>query len=361
MGLPFVFWVVIFLAFQAQVAWSHIRIQPARSQGVQTGSNVTFVWSRDKDDPNKFFVGKHMHHNNTLPQSEVFFVHTHNLMNGTFNTSFHSPGKFHLLAFPKLESNATEINVNNLTKVYKSPGINVLAANSTASADTSTHPSGSQVSVIIAVCLGSTLLAVIILFIIYIFLRRRRRRLAAANRDSHYAFANSSAPSPTPSRTWLLQKIWPSSRDHTSTVNMTTKGDDRGTAWPDTLNFYHTPRPPPAAVMKKSPSPAGGTTVISNGTDTSLSSMQFSANTERQIEIDARIEELNGKLSLLQKSFRMPDGRPDSRTLVNMTHNMRIGKWRNQIERLQELKSSDWALGRTDVVPKGLYGPQSIV
>lgn len=99
---------------------------------------------------------------------------------------------------------------------------------------------------------------------------------------------------------------------------------------------------------------------MSNGTETSLSSMHFSAKTERQMEIQERIEELNGKLALLQRSIRVPEGRKDSRTLINMTHNMRIGKWRNQIEKLQELMGSDWALGRTDVVPKGLYGPQSI-
>ncbi|KAF8830402.1 hypothetical protein HHX47_DHR2000560 [Lentinula edodes] len=166
----------------------------------------------------------------------------------------------------------------------------------------------------------------------------------------------------TPSIT-AMGTFWDNPTAQTSSITLQNKGNNADEpSWPDTINFYHTPRPPPKALVKKaSPSPRpGGGTDVSNGTETSLSSMHFSAKTERQMEIQERIEELNGKLALLQRSIRVPEGRKDSRTLINMTHNMRIGKWRNQIEKLQELMGSDWALGRTDVVPKGLYGPQSI-
>ncbi|KAF5392500.1 hypothetical protein D9757_002163 [Collybiopsis confluens] len=366
---------VTILAFQAQVAWSHIDIQPEKPQNhIQTGLNVTFIWKREMHDPTQFDVGKHLHNDVTL--SEILQVDTHNKTSGTFQTYFRQSGKFHLLAFQH-KPNATEIRVHQLSHVYTSKGINVLSSANTTSSSSVTPVSAASTasassrspnnrkfptSVIIAVCLGSALLAVVILSTVYVLLRKRRRRLSAAHAENPYAFSNSFAPSPTPSRAWLLHKVGQGRGVNTSTVKMTSKGDDRRTAWPDTINFYHTPRLPPAAAKKKSSSSArGATTVVSNGTDTSLSSMQFSAKTERQMEIDERIEELQGKLFLLQKNSRNSDGRPDSRTLANMTHNMRLGKFRNQIERLQELKGSDWALGRTDVAPKGLYGPESIV
>jgi len=78
------------------------------------------------------------------------------------------------------------------------------------------------------------------------------------------------------------------------------------------------------------------------------------------MEIEERVKELEGKLTLLQRSIQAPEGRPDSRALTNLTHNMRIGKWRNQIETLQDSMSSDWALGRTDIIPRGLYVAKSI-
>lgn len=172
-----------------------------------------------------------------------------------------------------------------------------------------------------------------------------------------YAFAPPSTASPTPSRSWLLRKFGNNSGDELST----NEASSANPSWPDSINFYHTPRAPPKAFVKKSSHLAGGGSAASNGTEISLSSMSFSPKTERQMEIEERIEELQGKLALLQRTIRVPGGRPDSRTLINMTHNMRIGKWRNQIETLQELMGSDWALGRTDVIPKGLYTPKSIV
>jgi hypothetical protein len=78
------------------------------------------------------------------------------------------------------------------------------------------------------------------------------------------------------------------------------------------------------------------------------------------MEIEERIEELKGKLALLQRTIRVPEGRPDSRTLTNLTHNMRLVKWRQQIETLQDLMGSDWALGRTDIIPMGLHSPEPI-
>ncbi|KAJ4490132.1 hypothetical protein J3R30DRAFT_36771 [Lentinula aciculospora] len=226
----------------------------------------------------------------------------------------------------------------------------------------------SQTSIIVAVCLGTVLLAVIILLLIFFLLRRRHRRFLPKALDNQYAFSlpPSSAPSPTPSRARLFRKFWDSPTAQTSSISLQNQATNRNdTSWPDTLNFYHTPRPPPKAIIKKASPPSssrvGWGTDVSNGTNTSLSSMHFSPKTERQMEIEERIEELNGKLVLLQRSIRNPGGRPDSRTLINMTYNMRIGKWRNQIAKLEELMGSDWALGRTDVIPKTLHGPESIV
>ncbi|KAE9402760.1 hypothetical protein BT96DRAFT_1085953 [Gymnopus androsaceus JB14] len=217
--------------------------------------------------------------------------------------------------------------------------------------------SSSEVAVIVAVCLGTVLLAVIGLIIIFFVLRRRKRRSLPVALGNMYAFAPPSTASPTPSRSWLLRKFGNNSGDDLST----NEASSANPSWPDTINFYHTPRAPPKAFVKKSSHLAGGGSAASNGTEISLSSMSFSPKTERQMEIEERIEELQGKLALLQRTIRVPGGRPDSRTLINMTHNMRIGKWRNQIETLQELMGSDWALGRTDVIPKGLYTPKSIV
>ncbi|KIK68428.1 hypothetical protein GYMLUDRAFT_54068 [Collybiopsis luxurians FD-317 M1] len=233
------------------------------------------------------------------------------------------------------------------------------AAQSNSDSKSNGHPS--QTAVIIAACLGTTLLAVIGLFIAYFILRRRRRKFATTYLDSRYAFTNSAAPSPAPSRARLLQKLRNTSGDTPPSIDMTRKGTDEDTSWPDTLNFYHTPRPPPKAVVKRPSHNTGSSTVVSNGTSTSLSSMRFSPKTERQMEIEERIEELKGKLPLLQQSTPTSVGRPDSRTLTDMTHHVRVLKWRNQIDKLQELMTSEWALGRTDIVPKGLYGHESIV
>jgi len=220
------------------------------------------------------------------------------------------------------------------------------------------HPGHSSTAVIVATTLGAVLLVVIGLFVMFFLLRRRRRKSSSVPNNRHPLYPFSSTPSPTPSRPWLLRKFWnPDSEDHSSAIDMPVKG---ATDWAEARNFYHTPRPPRKAVVKKSSrlTTTQGTNV-SNGTDTSLSSIRFAAKTERQMEIEERIEELKGKLALLQRAIPTPGPRPDSRTLTTMTHNMRIGRWQNRIVKLQELMTSDWALGRTDVRPKGLYAPES--
>lgn len=72
------------------------------------------------------------------------------------------------------------------------------------------------------------------------------------------------------------------------------------------------------------------------------------------MEIQERIEELEGKLKLMQRT-RIQDAPAGSTTVAKMTHDYRVLKWRSRIEKLAELKDSDWALGKTDTLPPGLY------
>ncbi|ESK85592.1 hypothetical protein Moror_10006 [Moniliophthora roreri MCA 2997] len=89
-------------------------------------------------------------------------------------------------------------------------------------------------------------------------------------------------------------------------------------------------------------------------TEQTVSSIAFAPLTERQMEIDERIKEMNGKLCLFLKD--VPKSGPGASNLVGkMTHDHRVLQWKNRIAQLEELKESDWALGKTDVVPKGLY------
>ncbi|THU93368.1 hypothetical protein K435DRAFT_779890 [Dendrothele bispora CBS 962.96] len=105
----------------------------------------------------------------------------------------------------------------------------------------------------------------------------------------------------------------------------------------------------------------GGSSVFTGSENmTEVSSIKFSPNTERQMEIDERIQELQGKLALLQRTISNGnglgrEGKTGSVTLANMTHDYRVWKWKKQIDRLKALKDSDWAWGKTDVVPPGLY------
>jgi len=93
---------------------------------------------------------------------------------------------------------------------------------------------------------------------------------------------------------------------------------------------------------------------------TEVSSIRFCPNTERQMEIEDRIQELQGKLALFQRtvgngSGMGRDAKTGSVTLANMTHDYRIWRWKKQIEKLNSYKDSNWALGKTDVIPSGLY------
>ncbi|KAJ3868934.1 hypothetical protein EV359DRAFT_77234 [Lentinula novae-zelandiae] len=373
MNFPLLLWIIIFLALHAQ---AKIHLQPQKT-AITAGLKTIVVWTRNESDPTEFAVGL-KNGKNVLMSEPVLIRAAESQIKGEASVTFNETGSFHLVAFDhkiklksamKLRNNVTlskpiRLNVN----AAKTPS-NTTTGNNPTTSPTNPSPSHSQTPVIVAVCLGTVLLAIIGLLLVFLVLRRRHRRSFPGALDDQYAFSlpPNSAPSlslsHSSSRSWFTRILWDNPTAQTSSITLQNKGNNADEpSWPDTINFYHTPRPPPKALVKKaSPSPRpGGGTDVSNGTETSLSSMHFSAKTERQMEIQERIEELNGKLALLQRSIRVPEGRKDSRTLINMTHNMRIGKWRNQIEKLQELMGSDWALGRTDVVPKGLYGPQSI-
>ncbi|KAJ3992897.1 hypothetical protein F5050DRAFT_840834 [Lentinula boryana] len=356
-------WLTIFLTLRAETARGKIHIEAAKH--ITAGLNTTILWTRNETDPTAFAVA-------TLrngESSELMVVHTaKSETKGHLSFVFNKSGKFQLVALEhKDQSNATEvINMHKTnstlfkSKQFKVEDLSSSPSNSPSASATSTVAPHSQIPVILAVCLGTVLLAVIALFLIYYVLHRRHRRSSPKILDDRYAF--SPPPKSTHSRSWLLRSVWDSPTAQTSSISLQNQGNNAvESSWPDTLNFYHTPRSPPKAFAKNtSSSRAAGGTEVSNHTETSLSSMHFSPKTERQMEIEERIEELQGKLALLQQSIRTPRGRQDSRTLINMTHNMRIGKWRNQIEKLQEHMGSDWALERTDVIPKGLYGPESI-
>ncbi|KAL0573566.1 hypothetical protein V5O48_007526 [Marasmius crinis-equi] len=95
------------------------------------------------------------------------------------------------------------------------------------------------------------------------------------------------------------------------------------------------------------------------GTQT-VSSISFAPATERQMEIDELIEEMKGKLALFQRTAPTMRIRPGSAgsngtvSLAKMTHDYRVLQWKSRIEKLTELKNSEWALELTDVVPPGL-------
>ncbi|KAJ3895263.1 hypothetical protein GG344DRAFT_73254 [Lentinula edodes] len=375
MNFPLLLWNIIFLVLYAQ---AKIHLQPQKTP-ITAGLKTIVVWTRNESDPTEFAVGL-KNGKNVLTSEPVLIRAAEWQTKGEASVIFNETGSFHLVAFDhKIKLNTT-MKLQNKVTLSNPIRLNVNAAETssttataatgnkpTSSSTTSTPPSHSQIPVIVAVCLGTVLLAIIGLLLVFLVLRRRHRKSFPRALDDRYAFSlpSNSAPSLSrpSSRSWFTRTFWDNPTAQTSSITLQNKGNNADeSSWPDTINFYHTPRPPPKALVKKAsppPRPGGGTDV-SNGTETSLSSMHFSAKTERQMEIQERIEELNGKLALLQRSIRVPEGRKDSRTLINMTHNMRIGKWRNQIEKLQELMGSDWALGRTDVVPKGLYGPQSI-
>ncbi|KAF5344617.1 hypothetical protein D9758_013908 [Tetrapyrgos nigripes] len=167
--------------------------------------------------------------------------------------------------------------------------------------------------------------------------------------------------------------------------------------WPESRNFYATPKnagPPvhragrkrkAAGASKVSAASRSTKSTTSSGfsrgsrkrrirspgsmitvsddttTVTEVSSIRFSPNTERQMEIDEKIQELQSKLSLVHRTIRSGNGgvsreaKTGSVTLANMTHDYRVWKWKRQIEKLKALKESDWAYGKTDVKPAGLY------
>ncbi|KAJ3985853.1 hypothetical protein F5890DRAFT_1089870 [Lentinula detonsa] len=355
-------WIPIFLTLRAETARAKIHIEAAKH--ITAGLNTTILWTRNETDPTAFAVA-------TLrngESSELMVVYTaKSETKGNLSFVFSKSGKFQLVALEhKDQSNATKVDMHKTnstlfkSKQFEGEQLNSRPTTSPTPSATSTVSPHSQTPVILAVCLGTVLFAVIALFLVYYVLHRRRRRSFPKVLDDQYAFSH--PPQSTHSRSWMFRNVWDSPTAQTSSITLQNQGNNVAeSSWPDTLNFYHTPRSPPKAFAKNtSSSRVAGGTEVSNHTETSLSSMHFSPKTERQMEIEERIEELRAKLALLQRSIRVPGGRQDSRTLINMTHNMRIGKWRNQIEKLQEHMSSDWALGRTDVIPKGLYGPESI-
>ncbi|KAJ3715147.1 hypothetical protein C8R42DRAFT_232463 [Lentinula raphanica] len=378
MESPLLVLVIFFLIFQVQeTAWARIHIKLANDTHIITAGHKTAVlWTRNTTDPTYFLVAQMKHGEKTASQSNPVQA-KESQTEGNLSVVFKESGKFHLIALNRhveSESNSDKIHINGNSTLFKSQELNVsnptsgAATSSVPSASSTTHPSGSEPSTatILAVCLGTVLVAVVALFVVYLILRRRHRKSSTKISDDQYVFSlpshsNPYSTSPQPSRSWLIRKFWknPSARASSITLQNSTNNVD-GSGWPDSLNFYHTPRAPPRAFVKNSsPSRAAGGTEVSNHTETSLSSMRFSQKTERQMELEERIQELTGKLDLLQKTIRVPETRPNSRTLINMTHNMRIGKWRGQIEKLQELMGSEWALGRTDVIPKGLgYNPE---
>ncbi|KAJ3853076.1 hypothetical protein EV368DRAFT_64372 [Lentinula lateritia] len=372
MNFPLLLWIIIFLALHAR---AKIHLQPPKTH-ITAGLKTSVVWTRNESDPTEFAVGL-KNGKNVLVSEPVLIRAAKWQTKGEASVTFNDTGS--VRSQDQLEYHdqiavcplhRVEFECQKLTEIITEtrshcPSYGV--SNNTTSSTMNSSSSHSQIPVIVAVCLGTVLLAIIGLLLVFFVLRRRHRRSLPRALDDRYAFSlpTNSAPSlsRSSSRSWFTRIFWDNPTAQASSINLQNKGSNSDQpSWPDTINFYHTPRPPPKALVKKaSPSPRpGGGTDVSNGTETSLSSMHFSAKTERQMEIQERIEELNGKLALLQRSIRVPEGRKDSRTLINMTHNMRIGKWRNQIEKLQELMGSDWALGRTDVIPKGLYGPQSI-
>ncbi|KAK7052929.1 hypothetical protein VNI00_004249 [Paramarasmius palmivorus] len=93
---------------------------------------------------------------------------------------------------------------------------------------------------------------------------------------------------------------------------------------------------------------------VAAATEQSISSIVFAQLTERQMEVQERIDELQGKLSLLMKTLPK-SGSGTGSTFGKMTHDYRLLQWKNRIAELEGFKESDWALGRTDIVPKGLY------
>ena len=116
---------------------------------------------------------------------------------------------------------------------------------------------------------------------------------------------------------------------------------------------------PRAFSRHQNESNGGGTTTGSSvaGTQT-VSSISFAPATERQMELDERIEEMKGKLALFQRNAPSIGVKPvgsGSISIAKMTHDHRVMKWKRRIEKLTELKESEWALGLTDKLPPGLY------
>ncbi|KAL0063650.1 hypothetical protein AAF712_009448 [Marasmius tenuissimus] len=76
------------------------------------------------------------------------------------------------------------------------------------------------------------------------------------------------------------------------------------------------------------------------------------------MELAERIEEMQGKLALFQRNAPSVDIKlagSGSISIAKMTHDHRVLKWQKRIEKLTQLKESDWALGLTDELPPGLY------
>lgn len=76
------------------------------------------------------------------------------------------------------------------------------------------------------------------------------------------------------------------------------------------------------------------------------SSIQFSSQTERQMDLDDKIEELQERIEQLESS---PDG--DTRS----GDDLRVWKLKGQVEQLASLKGSPWALGLTNETPAGFH------
>ncbi|KAG7096100.1 hypothetical protein E1B28_006776 [Marasmius oreades] len=233
-------------------------------------------------------------------------------------------------------------------------------------------------ALIIGCVLGAIFVLVTSVSLLYWYLSRTRW----SRKPSPYPFTSPEAVSypssstgtvSTPPRSEIYRMkrvVVPTSTIPTVPVNASGSKKVVGSVWETRNPLYCAPQknPPSSSGTKSSTSHASKSSssrarsgrIGSVAATQTVSSISFAHDTERQMELDERIEKLNESLFSLQRTAPGASAGTFPRasmTIAKMTYDHQVMSLKGIKEKLENLKESEWALGLTDELPPGLYEP----
>jgi len=358
-----------------------------QGQAIAGGADTIVTWSRNSGDPKSFKIVK-VKLDEKSPQTSNPFPVTADSDSGVLTIPFIQSGLFNLIALDGKQpvATATQFDVvavsvvtTTSTQTFTADPTSTAGAPTGANAgSTASNPAGSletsasppttdsskfNAPIIASIVIGVILLLLVIGLLYYVLRIRPRRQRISFRRELMVRGSDRATSGRIAS--WLSRysnKVDPESVIPRSSSPYPEKDRDffdytvpvAGTGRPlSDLSAFILPYT--YGSPKQSTGRTSRLTSITTTTTTSNSNstIRFTPLTDRQMELENMIQDLQADLTGLQ---RIEESSRESLALsLPGEHDLRVVKIRGQIERLTKLGRSDWALGLTDDVPRELY------